>query len=332
VTVDLDSLFDPKDQPREDGDALGALVAAVHKKQPPTAVRTSDAAHDVLHHVGIVCDGVAVLSDLLDAGHSRAVIAALLTQGKDARVKPKLAMDEVAGVLVLWCRSSAWVALGQPNRREAPPSKSTLRHRLSAHNFERAMMARVEPVARERGVLLTVVRGLALREYVDQRKGDAWTVIKGTGGAQDKEEAGRVANGVFPDAIVAENWPLEMTADVRRAMWPTTGDETAHVAPCQADWSVALEVELHGKSSALLDEKVLRHDQSMKLKWWSATCWITDDADTQTRLLRAGIGTAAHPGHYLLGAADAHIGENPPPPGPGLAVPPPPWWAGPLRG
>jgi hypothetical protein len=58
-----------------------------------------------------------------------------------------------------------------------------------------------------------------------------------------------------------------------------------------------------------VQSKVRQHDVAMRLGWWQAVVWITDDRDTLTRLLRAGVGT--HPGHYLLSAAAVGIGGDP---------------------
>jgi hypothetical protein len=325
----LADLFEvsPKPATKKGGrDALDAYFDGLQKAAAdPAGTSSADASLDVLATLDEVGDGVLLLGDLLAAGHSRALVMALLTQGTDKRVKPRLAGGVIAGHALVWLRSSGWQAVGQPNRREAAPTARSLRHRLSAHNFESAMRQRVEPSARSAEILLEVVRGLPLREYVKQRAGDVWAVIKNEG-AEAGKDASTLMGGVYPDALVAENWPLDLF-DQRMVSWPHTGDATSRMDPQPADFAVAVEVELSGKAAVLLSAKVRQHDAAMVLGWWQAVVWITDDTDTQTRLLRAGIGNASeHPGHYLLRASAVGMGDDPAPAAFGLAVPTAPWW------
>jgi hypothetical protein len=325
-----------KNQQRNEseGDALAAIVATARAEISAREDNAADASTDVLTLVAEGGDGVMLLADVLAAGHSRALVAALLTQGSDKRIRARLAIGIVAGVEVVWLRTSGWQAVGQPNRRETPPTQSSLRHRLSAHNFERTMLAGVEPVGRERGVLLSVVRGAPLREYITQRTGDAWTIIKTAGSAELLNAASGVLGGVYPDALVAESWPASLVVDkdqTRAKTWPKTGDPAALSERQGPDWASAIEIELSGKAAPLVSAKVRQHDTAMLLGWWQAVVWITDDTDTLTRLVRAGVGGADHPGHYLLPGSAVGIGGSPTVPV-GMPLPPVPWWHATLMG
>ncbi len=315
--------------PEDPGDALDALLAtAKAASTAPDGKPSGDAALDVLTTVAEVGDGVLMLSDLLAARHSRAVIAALLTQGADKRVRPRLALGLVAGHEVVWLRSAGWQSVGQQNRREAAPTARSLRHRLSGHNLESALENAVAPVARRRDVLFDVVRGVTLREYIDQRKGDAWVAIR-TEGAEGAKDAGTLTGGVYPDALVAECWPTDLFGE-RLGAWPSTGDPTSRTDPQPAEFAVAVEIELSGKAAPLVAAKIRQHDTAMRLGWWQAVVWVTDDTDTLKRLIRAGLGHVAdHPGHYVLGGSAIGL-DDPAAPPIGVAAPRPPWWAGPL--
>lgn len=278
-----------------------------------------DVASDVLEHIA-QAGGVVFTADLLAAGHPPAVVAALSQPGEDKRVRPRLALGVVAGHRLCWLRSSGWQAMGQPNRRECPPTERSLRHRLAAPNFERAISAHVTTAARTSSVLVSVLRDKQLRDYVEERKGDAWTVVK-VAGSDAATAAGRVLGGVYPDVLVVENWPIDLH-ESRSSTWPSVGGDQA-----ASDLLVAIEIELSGKATPVLASKVAQHDTAMALGWWHAVCWVSDDADTLTRLQRAGITRPEHPGHYALLSSDCHLG----PQVPGLTLPTGtrvPWWAG----
>jgi hypothetical protein len=337
----------PKDQSSNDeGDALEALLTAARKAAAPAAGKSAgDAPLDALQLVADVGDGVMLLADLLAAGHSRAVVAALLKQGSDKRLRPRLALGVVGGHEVVWLRTAGWSILNYPNRREAAPTVRSLRHRLSGHNFEHAIEQRVAPIARQNDVLLEMVRGVPLRDYCKSRVGDAWTTIK-TEGPEQTRDAGTVTGGVFPDVLVVENWPrkhilrakpqglVAATRSEREQLWPSVGG----IRTDDADLAVAVEIELSGKAAPLLSAKVRQHDTAMRMGWWQVVVWVTDSTDVLTRLLRAGIGDPSqHPGHYVMGGSALGFGSDPEQPlrqffpgtetlDPATVVPPPPWW------
>lgn len=282
-----------------------------------------DVASDVLDYIA-EAGGVVFAADLLAAGHPPAVVAALAQSGPDKRVRPRLALGVVAGHRLCWLRSSGWQAVGQPNRRECPPTERSLAHRLAAPNFERTIITHVVPPARASSVLVSVLRDKPLRDYVEERKGDAWAVVKAAG-ADAATAAGRVLGGVYPDVLVVENWPSDLYA-TRSGTWPSVGGDQG-VVDDASDLLVAIEVELSGKATPVLAAKVAQHDTAMALGWWHAVCWVSDDADTLTRLQRAGITRPEHPGHYALLSSTCHLG----PVVSGLALPTGarvPWWAG----
>lgn len=283
-----------------------------------------DLAQELLEQVAAT-DGLALVDDLLDAGVDPAVLAAALAPGdSDRRRRPRLRGGLLAGVRVCWLTSAGYAAVQMPNRREAPPSASTARHRLAPTNLERFLRQRVEPVARERGhVLLDVLRGKPLRELVEERKGDAWSAVR-HGNLSDQAEASSLLGGVFPDVLIVEDWPLDLSG-VRQQVWPTTGARADVAGVFESSFAVACEIELHGKAHPLLLHKRRQHTRAMQIGgWWQATLWIVDSNDVLTRLRRAGVGDLREaPGHYVARASDVGLTGGEELDLDGLAQP---WW------
>jgi hypothetical protein len=281
-------------------------------KKIESAVAHEPALDQAQHLLELVAagDGLALVEDLLQAGVTPAVLAAALAQPEgDKRVRPRLRGGLLAGHRVCWLTSAGHAAVGQPNRRESPPSQSTLRHRLAPSNVERHLITHLAPIARQRGqVLLDVVRGKPLRDLVEERRGDAWSSVR-HGNLADQAEASSLLGGVFPDLLVVEDWP-EAMSETRRHVWPHHGLRADRASVFESPFAVAVEVELQGKAHPLLLHKRKQHTRAMDIGgWWSAVLWIVDDRDVLTRLQRAGLGdTRNAPGHYVARACDFGIG------------------------
>jgi hypothetical protein len=332
--------FDPKNPSAGEGDALTALLGAAAAEAAAAASGKPgrDAGTTCLAYIAETGDGVMLLSDVLAAGHSRAVVAALLTQSPgDARVKPRLGIAEIVGQPVVWLKTGSWSLLGFPNRKEAAPTASSVRHRLAGHNFETALRAACETPMHKHRIMLDVLRGADLRAYVETRKGDVWGPIR-YGGPEESRAAGALMGGVYPDVLVIENWPTAMAKTVevvapgqpttyhsqRLTMWPTNGGTKPRE---DAEFRVACELELHSKHDPVQSAKIAAHDTAMALGWWDSVCWITDSDRVREKLLRSGLADkGAHPGHYLMGGSMVGLGADPAPVSPGTLVPDAPWW------
>lgn len=332
--TDLAHLFDVIEQAPQGAtlDPLEAVFADIEAAAAAAlaAGKTADVGTDLLLALA-EAGGVALVADVLAAGHAPAVLAALtLANPKDKRVKPRLGAGIITGHRVVWLLASGWSAVGQANRREASPTEKSLRHRLAASNLARGL-ARLEPTFTTYGLIVAVQQDVELREALKGWVQD----VKPRGVGQDDPGAGGVYNGIFPDLLVVENWDPARLGQ-RAVHWPSVGGVAATAGSGEpsgtilrgdgADHIVAVEVELSGKANVLLSAKVANHDTAMRLGWWNAVVWITDDRNTLTRLSRAGIGDrTTHPGHYLMGTDACGLGPVPPDiilPA-GLA----PWWA-----
>lgn len=302
---------------------LSALHAIFDQKTNNERPKHADRLPDLLEAVA-AGDGLALLDDLLAEGFPPDLIRSALEPGEDKRQRPKLLATSIGPWRVLSLSSSGFAAVGEGNRRPALPTASTLLHRLGPKNARARLEERVAPVARERGVMLDVISGGALRAYCEDRRGEAWSLIKGNGGAQDANDASVVLSGVLPDFLVLETWHESMLPR-RPQIWPSSGDPVALIDPQPAEFLTAVEIETSPKFSAeVLGLKVRRSTIAQRLGWWQATCWATggeQGQDINERLRRVGVLT--HPGHYFLPASALGIG--------GPTVAPPagarlPWW------
>lgn len=326
----LDTLFDANPDTSTGGvaDPLEALFTVIEAEEAEArttgAALVREAGADLLEALA-EAGGTALVEDLLAAGHSPAAVAALATQGSDKRVKPRVALGSIGGHRVVWLRSAGWQSVGQVNRREAGPTTKSLRHRLAAPNLAKSL-ARLETSPEGRGLLIEGQQDIELRETVRV----AVQGLKGGGRGQDDPEAGALAAGVFPDLLVVENWSPARVGD-RERYWPTVGGyrpvggSGGVQRDREPDHIVAVEIELSGKSNLMMSAKIRHHDGAMRLGWWHAVVWITDDQRTTTRLAHAGVDDrVAHPGHYVMSTAACALG----PISPDLGLPAhlEPWW------
>lgn len=253
--------------------------------------------------------GVALVDDLLAAGHPRAVIAAALEpEGVDKRTRPWLRCGVVNGLDIVWATTKAWSQAGQPNRREAPPGSRTARHRTAPALMNRWVEQKGAQV-RDRGILLSLDRGPTLRQVTEEMTQRAWALVRqgGTLGQQ----ASLLLTRPVPDALLVESWP----ADERAVQWrdhqlyPHLGCEDRP----GGELAVAIEIQFSDAASALISQKVRAHDVAMRHGGgWQATLWVVDGPDVMTRLRRAGVGDLReHPGHYVVEAAEVGIGSAP---------------------
>lgn len=254
--------------------------------------------------------GVAVLDDLLAAGHSRAVIAAALEPtGDDKRARPLLRGTVANGIEIVWCTTLGWSRAGQSNKREAPVGSRTARHRTAPALFERWLATRAA-VAEPHGILLTLDRGSGLRSVVEEMTQRAWGLVRQTGGTG--QDAALLLTRPVPDAIIIENWPDDPSAIAWRDLhvYPHFGSPERP----RAEVAIAVEVQLSDTASAIMSQKVRAHDVAMRLGGgWQATLWVVDSQDVMTRLQRAGIGDELrHPGHYVVQAREVGLGDHEP--------------------
>lgn len=254
--------------------------------------------------------GIALLDDLLNAGHSRAVIAAALQpESADKRARPLLRGCIANGLEVVWCTTLGWSRAGQSNRREAPVGTRTALHRTAPAVLDRWVRTKAATVA-SRGIMLAVDRGSGLRVLAEEMTQRAALLVRQSGSIG--EDATILLTRPVPDALLVENWPLDSAA----LTWRDTHVYPHFGSPSHpgAEIAVAVEVQLSDAATAVISQKVRAHDVAMRLGGvWQATLWVVDDIDVVTRLQRAGVGeVAAHPGHYLVEARDVGISTHPP--------------------
>lgn len=253
--------------------------------------------------------GVAVLDDLLAAGHSRAVIsAALEPTGDDKRARPLLRGTIANGIEVVWCTTLGWSRAGHSNKREAPVGSRTALHRTAPALFERWLSGRAE-IAATRGILLTLDRGRGLRTVVEEMTQRAWGLVRQPGSVG--QDAALLLTRPVPDALIIENWPDDPNAVAWRDLnvYPHFGSSERP----KAELAVAIEVQLSDTASTIMSQKVRAHDVAMRIGGgWHATLWVVDSQDVVTRLRRAGIGDELqHPGHYIVQAREVGISTHP---------------------
>jgi hypothetical protein len=340
VTASQPRPLNPENPSADEGDALTALLltAAAEAAAAVKGTPGRDAGTRCLAYIAETGDGVMLLDDVLKAGHSRAVVAALLRQpNSDKRRQPALGLAEINDTATVWLKTGSWSLLGFPNRKEAAPTASSIRHRLAGHNFETALRAACEGPMYEHRIMLDVLRGADLRAYVASRIGDAWGPIR-YGGPEESKEASKLLGGVYPDALVVENWPTAMAkvaeqvvpggpttyVSQRLKSWPTNGGTKPRE---DAELRIAVELELHSKHDPVQSAKIAAHDCAMALGWWDSVCWITDSDRVREKLLRSGLADRhAHPGHYLMGGSTVGLGADPAPVSLGTPLPSSPWW------
>lgn len=305
--------------------AREALYALFSAPEPHRGSGRGDETAALLEAVASSGDGIALLDDILADGHDPEIVAACLVPGADKRKRPTLAATTIGPWRVLSLTSSGFAAAGMQGRRPSSPSAATLRHRLSPRHARTALLDRVAPVARERGVMLDVISGAALRSYCEDRRGEAWSMIKAGGSTQDQADASVVLSGVVPDMLVLESWHEDALRH-RPQVWPSTSDPVALVDPQPCELLISVEIELAAKfSPEVLGLKIRRSTVAQRLGWFSATVWVADDLDVVERLRRAGC--FATPGHYLINACALGIDAE------HVSLPPEaraPWWLGSL--
>lgn len=313
--------------PQQPSEALQSLYQCFTTPDPTRGDGRADETAALLEAIAHLGDGVMLLDDILEDGHDPEVISACLTPGEDKRKRPTLAAVTIGPWRVLSLTSSGFAAVSMAGRRPSNPSAATLRHRLAPRHARAALLDRVAPIARDRGVILDVISGGALRGYCEDRRGEAWNLIKSGTTAQDQQDASVVLSGVLPDLTVLESWHEDALRH-RPQVWPSSSDPVALIDPQSCELLIAVEIELTAKfSPEVLGLKVRRATVAQRLGWFSATIWAVDDLDIVERLRRASAFTT--PGHYFLNAADLGIDA------PRVDLPAEarqPWWALPLRG
>lgn len=254
--------------------------------------------------------GVAIIEDLLAAGHSRAVLAAALEpEGADKRTRPWLRCAVVNEVELVWATTKAWSQVGQPNRREAPPGSRTARHRMAPSLLARWVRG-ANALTQEQGIHLMLDRGPGLRAICEEMTQRAWGYMRQ--GGPLAQEASLLLTRPVPDALLVESWP-----DDSKAMGWREGALYSHLG-CderpESELAVAVEVQYADSGTALLSQRLRAHDVAMRVgKGWHATLWVVDNQEVLSRLDRAGIfDHRIHPGHYVVDAREVGLGEHSP--------------------
>ena len=254
--------------------------------------------------------GVALIDDLLAAGHARAVLAAALEpEGADKRTRPWLRCAVVNEVELVWATTKAWSQVGQPNRREAPPGSRSARHRVAPSLLDR-WVREANTLTQQQDILLSLDRGAGLRAVCEEMTQRAWGYMRQ--GGPMAQEASLLLTRPVPDALLVESWPDEPTAMNWRegALYPHLGCDDRP----GSELAVAVEVQFADSGTALLSQRLRAHDVAMRIgRGWHATLWVIDSQEVMARLTRAGVyDHTLHPGHYVVEAREVGLGEHAP--------------------
>jgi len=254
--------------------------------------------------------GVALIDDLLAAGHARAVLAAALEpEGADKRTRPWLRCAVVNEVELVWATTKAWSQVGQPNRRESPPGSRTARHRVAPSLLDR-WVREANALTQQQDILLSLDRGAGLRAICEEMTQRAWGYMRQ--GGPMAQEASLLLTRPVPDALLVESWPDEPTAMSWRegALYPHLGCDDRP----GSELAVAVEVQFADSGTALLSQRLRAHDVAMRIgRGWHATLWVIDSQEVMARLTRAGVyDHTLHPGHYVVEAREVGLGEHAP--------------------
>ena len=242
--------------------------------------------------------GVALLADLISAGHDRGVIAcALQPETSDRRAKPLMRASVVNGVELVWLTTLGWSRAGYSNKRESPVGTRTARHRTAPALFDRWIRDRAKK-AEESGILVSVDRGRGLRLISEEMTQRAWALIRQGGTAG--QEAGLLLTRPVPDALLVEDWHPDSLGWRAENAYPHFGSPEAP----STEIVVAVEVQLSDTASVVMTQKVRAHDGAMRYGGgWNAVLWVVDSRDVVSRLQRTGVGNPVHkPGHYIVEA------------------------------
>lgn len=205
--------------------------------------------------------GVALLDDLLTAGHSRGVIAlASEPASEDKRARPLLRGTVSNSVELVWCTTLGWSRAGQSNRRESPVGSRTARHRTAPALLERWLRERAA-IVKPRGILLALDRGRGLHTITEEMTQRAWGLVRQ--GGTIGQDASLLLTRPVPDALLVENWPnsAEWLTWRHATIYPHLGSPTAP----GAELAVAVEVQLADTAAAVMSQKVRAHDVAMRL-------------------------------------------------------------------
>jgi len=226
-----------------------------------------------------VGDGL-VLAEELESAHSAETIAAALT--KQGRQMPR-----IGGVVLnrqRWCflSSAGWREAGQPSRRSAPPTASTVSHRSQIHAVARWMENRLGTALDAYGVATGVLSGPALRADIRSRV-EGWKAARYSSGGGVGSSV--LAGGCFPDLVVIQSWPAN-AQEWRHALWNplAPANESLGDGP---EVRIAVEVETAAKGTLALVEKCRRLQAAYDEKWFHGCLFLLDDPRTAAVLERA---------------------------------------------
>ena len=252
--------------------------------------------------------GVALLTDLLAAGHDRGVIAAALhPETDDKRAKPLLKGSVVNGIELVWCTTLGWSRAGFSNKRESPVGSRTARHRTAPALFDRWICDKARK-ASEVGVILNLDRGRGMRMVSEEMTQKAWALIRQGGTAG--QEAGILLTRPIPDALLVEDWHPDSLKWRSENVYPHVGSPEVP----QSEIVTAIEVQLSDTAAIVMSQKVRAHDVAMRHGGgWHAVLWIVDSKDVLARLNRVGVGNPIEkPGHYIVEARNVGLHSHEP--------------------
>lgn len=267
--------------------------------------------------------GHATLSELLDSGAPREVVASLVDDqlAGDRRRKQRARLGIVGGVPVVWLTSTGWQAVGRSSGREVVPTADTIGHALAPRLLDEWLSARTAHLGSEH-ISVRVLTGAACRRWSEEVKARAWALISSHAGAIDSDGAvGTLTGGYIPDALVIERWMGPHAEEWHTSAWPGSKPSPDDLA----ETAVAVEVEDTRKSGEALRSKVERADALInRLHLCRSVLWLVRSRDVRDRLADLGVGTEnRRPGQLLVAASALGLpGENLSPVGT-------PWW--PLR-
>lgn len=260
-------------------------------------------------------DGLMLVTELLQEGHTKSAIAlALQPPSDDGRAKPRAKAGVIDGERLIWLSSSGWASVGQSNRREAPPTSSRVQHRLSIPRFSSWIEYKVASQTRDSEIFWDVAIGSKAREMIERHKQVAWSLNRLQTNAELLVANSQLLGGVYPDLIVVSNLPdvinlpdgrILSRAEFRETFHPAASGLQDFGAKNSPETISAIEIELSAKSTPALDGKVRQHDAALAALWWHEVIWVVDDPDVVTRLKRSGVGS--RPGHCFVDAGDVGI-------------------------
>jgi hypothetical protein len=279
----------PEEVPQKE--AAPSLSALIQSARTEAATKGGGGA------VGLVVarlargDGSATVTTLTSEGFpENVIVAAVTTDLKDKRVKPRARLGIVAGEPMIWLTTTGWQSAGRSSGRERPPSAESASHAAAPGHIN----AWLKRVTEDLPVDVGAVTGEPCRAFSDQVKALAWARIQGVGDTTGG--AGSLTGGLVPDALIVERFANSETFTSAWGYDPATHDDVA-------EQTLALEIEDSRKASEPLRWKVERWEAATELKAVIKVVWVVRTATVRDRLFALGVGTTRRPEQLLVPGA-----------------------------